>query len=313
MKIKSRRKAVSRTAKALFCSSFRRPSWTTSKTKATDHISPTTEPSRLESLPAELRSQILSSLASLDDLKAAVQASPVLYQQYRADRKPILDRVLRTTLGEHVFVDAFAAQKSARFEPPPYLAAHLAAQLFMHTYQEHRAQPSLVANECTNTDVVGMASFYWSTVVPLMQEIPQRLLHHLDPSLQPCGLSGVERERLLRALYRFQMWCNLYGTRPGAAAGSKSVHPIEVLMYFFQVFEPWEIEEISCIHTLLMDMYDHIFVGLKLHFHELPSRGPDVWAPRAWATSNLGNSPDIIDQFRKRAPSRPDLQALVRS
>ncbi|KAK3295339.1 uncharacterized protein B0H64DRAFT_459470 [Chaetomium fimeti] len=298
MEVKAKRKAISHRTRALLCFTGRLR--TTSKVEVANHDYHTTEPSRLESLPAELRTLLLSSLASLNDLKAATHASPVLYHQYRADRKQILGRVLRCTLGEKVFVDAYAVQKSTRLEYPPYLAAHLTAQAFMDTYQEHRAQPSIIAGECAAADVMGMATFYWSTVGPLMQKIPQKLLHNLDPSLQLGHLSRVEEERILRALYRFEMWCNLYGTKPGAAAGSQSVQPIEMLMYFFQVFEPWEIEEISCIHALLMDMYDHIFVDLKLPLHHLPNRLIDVWSPRAWVTTDLSDSPYAIDQFRHR-------------
>ncbi|KAH6838509.1 hypothetical protein B0I37DRAFT_387065 [Chaetomium sp. MPI-CAGE-AT-0009] len=298
MKINGKRKAVYRTAKTLFC--FAGSLQTTSKIEVANHGS-TIQLSRLESLPTELRSHILSSLASLDDLKATAHASPIFYHQYRADRKQILDCILRSTLGDRVFVDAYAVQKSVRLEHPPHLTPSLAARTFMDTYQKHRSQPSTIASECTAADIVGMATFYWSTVGPLMQEIPQRLLHNLDPSLQIGHLSGVERERLLRALYRFQMWCNLYGTDPGAVAGSRSVQPIEMLMHFFRVFEPWEIEEISCIHALFMDMYDHIFVHLKLLLHQLTDhRAVDVWEPRAWVTTDLRDSPFGMDQFRLR-------------
>ncbi|EAQ91576.1 hypothetical protein CHGG_03511 [Chaetomium globosum CBS 148.51] len=82
------------------------------KAEAANHR-PTTEvsrTSRLESLPAELTSQILTSLASLDDPKA--DASPVLSQNHRADRNPpMLDCVFRTTLGGNVVVDAFLTQR----------------------------------------------------------------------------------------------------------------------------------------------------------------------------------------------------------
>lgn len=223
----------------------------------------TTPSSRLECLPAELRCQILSSFSNLDDLKSTAHASPVLYQQYRADRKIILDSVLRQTLGDKVFVDAYAVQKSLPLEGPAELPVNLGVQFFMMEYQKHYSGPSLISSECTVEDLIGMAAFYTSTIKPLLVSIPAMLLRNLNRSLQLGSLSSTERTRITRALYRFQMWCNLYGTSDIAAARDWPLDPFDMLMYFFEVFQPWEIEEISCIHTFFMDMYDRIFVDVR--------------------------------------------------
>lgn len=223
----------------------------------------TTPSSRLECLPAELRCQILSSFSNLDDLKSTAHASPVLYQQYRADRKIILDSVLRQTLGDKVFVDAYAVQKSLPLEGPAELPVNLGVQFFMMEYQKHYSGPSLISSECTVEDLIGMAAFYTSTIKPLLVSIPAMLLRNLNRSLQLGSLSSTERTRITRALYRFQMWCNLYGTSDIAAARDWPLDPFDMLMYFFEIFHPWEIEEISCIHTFFMEMYDRIFVDIR--------------------------------------------------
>ncbi len=242
-----------------------------------------TPSANLESLPPELRCQILSSLPTLDDLKSAVYASPVLYQQYRQDRKPILDSVLRRTLGDKVVVDAYAVQKSAPMERPPYLAADLAIQVFMMEYQEYYTNPSVVSGACAVGDLIGMAAFYSSTIQPLLQRVPAMLLRNLDRSLQPGPLSKTEQARILRALYRFQLWCNLHGTSDIAAARDRAVDPVDMLKYFFEVFEPWETEEISCIHELFLDLYDRIFAKIRWDFDRHSIR---------FVNSPLGDKPD---------------------
>ena len=223
-------------------------------------------PAKLESLPPELRCQILSSLPTLDDLKSAVHASPVLYQQYIADRKPILNSVLRHTLGDKVFVDAYAVQKSTGMERPPNLPADLAVQVFMMECREHYANPAIISGVCVAGDLIGMAAFYTSTIQPLLQRVPAMFLRNLDRSLQTGCLSKTERVRMLRALYRFQLWCNLHGTSDIAVTRDRAVDRVDMLMYFFEVFEPWESEEISCIHELFLDVYDRIFVKIRWDF-----------------------------------------------
>ena len=251
-------------------------------------------PTKLESLPPELRCQILSALPTLDDLKSAVHALPVLYQQYRQDRKQILDSVLRHTLGDKVFVDAYAVQKSAPMELPPCLAVDLAVQVFMMEYQEHYVNPSIISGRSVVGDLIGMAAFYSSTIQPLFQRVPAILLRNLDRSLQPGHLSKTERARILRALYRFQLWCNLHGTSDIAAARDRAVDPLDMLKYFFEVFEPWETEEISRIHELFLDLYDRIFVKIRWDFDRHSIRFVDAPpADRPDGSIDLGH-----DQYR---------------
>jgi hypothetical protein len=245
----------------------------------------------LETLPPELRCRILSALATLDDLKSAVRASPVLYQQYRADRKSILGSVLRHTLGDQVFVDAYAVQTSAPLVRPPYLAAHLAVQLCMTEYQTNRKNPSLVSRECVVGDLVGMAAFYTFTVKPLMEGgIPRLLLCNLKREAQLGFLSATERTRILRAMYRFQLWCNLYGTGELATTRIWGVDPFDMLLYFFEVFEPWEAEEISCIHKIFMGIYHWVFKwdvdGDSIRF--VDSYGVERLIPLSQPLDNIG-------------------------
>jgi hypothetical protein len=127
-------------------------------------------------------------------------------------------------------------------------------------------------------ELVGIAAFYSFTIQRLLALVPDRLLRNLDRSLTVDDLgrlSLVERTRLIRALYRFQLWCNLYGTREGAACRDFTVDHYDMLVYFFEVFRPWEIEEISCIHALFVDRYDLVFADIRWDLHEHSIRFAD--------------------------------------
>ncbi|KHN97566.1 uncharacterized protein MAM_04581 [Metarhizium album ARSEF 1941] len=65
----------------------------------------------LESLPAEIRRQLLSTL-KFEELRALVLASSVLHRQYLRDRRYLLCKCLETTLYGAV-VDAFAVYQSS--------------------------------------------------------------------------------------------------------------------------------------------------------------------------------------------------------
>ena len=90
-----------------------------------------------------------------------------------------------------------------------------------------------------------MAGFYSSIIRPLLLEFSELLLRKLDTSPEG-GLSKTERVRFLRALHRFQVWCNLFGIGNDARSESCKVCRIEMLR-FFGILSPWEMEEISCV------------------------------------------------------------------
>lgn len=84
---------------------------------ANDHHGPA--PS-FEGLPPEIRLSIVESGLCVEDLRAAVRASPALHRQYRlADRRPMLRSALDTSLGPAV-VDMWAVHITGKidFGPP---------------------------------------------------------------------------------------------------------------------------------------------------------------------------------------------------
>lgn len=241
--------------------------------------SPPPSPSRLESLPAELRSQLLAALTDVQDLRATIRASPVLHQQYRQDRRRVLDSVLRNTLGDRVFVDACTVQLTVpRVNPPPGFARPLpgtrakVVRACMEGYAEFVADPAILSDFCGTADFIAMAAFYLATIVPLREKLRRALLRNLHPApREKKPLSRMEQTRLTRALYRFQLWCHVYGTppdRPVMPGGEyDAMDPSDVLGVFFEMFPPWEIEEISCIDRFFREKYERVFARIRWDVH----------------------------------------------
>ncbi|KAL2128473.1 hypothetical protein VTI74DRAFT_9125 [Chaetomium olivicolor] len=172
-------------------------------------------PSTRETLPAELRHQILS-VSDIKNLKALVFASPIFHQQYLLDRKTLLRRALKSALGS-ALADVYAVQHmSASLYEPGHAVQQKTLGLFMDNYvTPHSASPDqLLAEVTTEEDLAAIAGFYSCLARLLLEQCAAIFLRRLDASLRVGNLSGTERTRLLRALYCFQLCCNLLGVGP---------------------------------------------------------------------------------------------------
>lgn len=231
-------------------------------------------PITLESLPAELRHNIISLVLDIEDLKALVLASPVFHKQYLLDRKAFLRRALKAALG-NVLVDAYAVHTSTLLRKQQQQPGHSLHQLeestvrlCMDNYVALRSvsPDQLFAAEVaiTEDDLATMASFYCSLARPLVEQCAALFLRHLDASPLRVGrLSRTERTRLLRALYRFQLYCNLFGVGPRGYTERPPLPMTEILPFFFCVFRPWEIEEIHCIYVIIREKYEAVFDAIR--------------------------------------------------
>ncbi|KAH6842393.1 hypothetical protein B0I37DRAFT_345361 [Chaetomium sp. MPI-CAGE-AT-0009] len=230
---------------------------------------PVALPITLETLPPELRHLILGSIDNLEDLKTLVFASPVYHQQYLHSRRWFLRRTLQTTLGNgNVLADAYAAHTSGSLHEKGFESViHPDTfRLFMDQYIAHRSvDPEKLWAEAaaTEEDLAEMAAFYLAVARPLLQPCASLFLTHLNSSLAVGRLSRAERTRLLRALYRYQTYCNIFGMRPGGDDKPFDLPNEERLVSFFGLFSPWEVEEICCIYILVRNKYEDIFDAIQ--------------------------------------------------
>jgi hypothetical protein len=133
----------------------------------------------------------------------------------------------------------------------------------MEEYDELRcsAPGTVFARWGSIDDLAAIASFYLTVALPLVLECAPRFIANLDPETPPRlgALGTTERTRLLRALYRFQIFQNLYGS----PEPDDRFRVAEVMTTFFDLFRPWEIEEVNCINHLVRDKYDAVFDDIK--------------------------------------------------
>ncbi len=162
-------------------------------------------------------------------------------------------------------VDAYAVLMSGALYdtlPPPQELGVAALRQFLDEYATLRAAaPELILEEfCTEKDLLAMAALYCSVARPVVRECAARFLERLEPLGEVRELSPTEEGRLLRALYRFQLYCNLFG--PGLEGymfrtACKLWFEYHLDM-FFCLFKPWEIEEVWCIYVLFRGVYTNL-------------------------------------------------------
>ncbi|RTE81563.1 hypothetical protein BHE90_003871 [Fusarium euwallaceae] len=211
------------------------------------------ELSRLEHLPPELRRSILTIL-DLNQLKALIRSSPTLYQQYRYDRRRILDSALHKTLGP-VAIDAYAAHltSTAKFD---YSHPDATVPEFLKDYHRLRSSPdsSSWGKNPTENEMSDLAMFHLSFIQPLTEKYKNWAMTNIangfeeqKRAVHTSPLSSTEQFRIMRALYRFQLWCHLL-----AIPRFYNIDLVGVPYMFLSLYEPWEVEEIRSVYLFAM-------------------------------------------------------------
>ncbi|PYI00312.1 hypothetical protein BO78DRAFT_293494, partial [Aspergillus sclerotiicarbonarius CBS 121057] len=267
---------------------------------------------QLESLPAEIRIEILSIL-ELESLASLVRASPVYHQQYLLGRKHLLFQYLEATLGD-IFVEACAVYTSGskgfsearnKDNVPQFLSSLGERRFLSH---------SSLKDELTLDDVVNMVTFHRLVIQPLVRHYADWALKNLAKELESANkksskpLSIVEEARIMRALYRVQLCCNLFSLGPHQIDPSSlsprlEFEPTDTLEMLEGLFEPWELEEISCINAFAenkcIEVLEDICWELNSPWGRTFNFRRGKWALNADSlTSRFEDTPDVFFLMR---------------
>ncbi|KAK3940186.1 hypothetical protein QBC46DRAFT_435200 [Diplogelasinospora grovesii] len=132
---------------------------------------------------------------------------------------------------------------------------------------------SLLSEQLTEADAVGMTNFYFSVMRRLVRIYSRwaqpthrsldynKAVHDFYFDIYLYGVSRSEEIRMLRALYRFQLSCNLFGATHEWSRDREMPHwdDRDIRELFFDNFEPWEVEEWMCIYFFLEHGYIRTF------------------------------------------------------
>lgn len=223
----------------------------------------------LEYFPAEIRRHLLSTL-EYEGLKALAHASPVYHQQYLLDRQYLLCRCLETALGCNFF-DACVVFQSG-------LASFLETRTqekiiqFLDSYQNYRYSPHFL-KVLTLDEIISIITFHFSIIKPLAWYYTGWAMDNLSKETKNpqnhWPLSITVEARLVRALYRFQLYCNLFGvSRYPFFQRALRIRPVDFLGLFLNIYEPWEAEDFLCVHMFVTKKFNQVFDDIAWDVHQ---------------------------------------------
>lgn len=219
----------------------------------------------LEELPYDVRHSILSSVPTIADLLAFIQASPVFYRDYSLEPEKWLYHCLGLELG-HTIIDAITVHLANTFASRlHYTLDEIQRTLedmrqFISSYHLRILSPIRPKSVLPNkTGIVSIVAFHCTVVMPLVSRFMEWTQGHFEGLSLSDGLSHTEMKRILRGFYRYQLFCKVFGVNGRII---ETIQPYvsadEKLELFLGIYEPWETEEILCIHDFVDDKYQRV-------------------------------------------------------
>ncbi|KAM5349457.1 hypothetical protein ACJ41O_005962 [Fusarium nematophilum] len=216
----------------------------------------------MQRLPLEISKLILSELDDFSSLPSSILSCHALHSAFTSDPSGIATQVLVNQVGIYILPEAIAAFESSRLRPQSKVqdALDLTAQHF-----DARATPSISA---TPAEAASFAQLdvYVRNLARLFANdclakspTPEGEGGDAGPSSSPAP-TPTETDRIRRALYRFEAFCNLCRrVRPSVPI------PNERLDEFCKRFSPCENEQLACIQDFLFRLASPAFNELAAH------------------------------------------------
>lgn len=234
----------------------------------------------IENLPVEIQRQIMLCLPTLGSLGAIIRASPIFYSLFQSEPKNFIGNCLINILGD-TFLDACTARAAMQddFQKERRDAMKLGHEAsviwpFLESYRKKVQQ--LPCNSWIHSislpEALEMAMFHSSTVEPLVEKYVSWALANLGTSAKPTSLSRTERMRIQRAMYRFQIVCDVFGNKLEDGNVSEQRPRQLGCLRFLSSYEPWEIEEILCINTFFQEQYQKRLLEVSDDLNSIPWR-----------------------------------------
>jgi hypothetical protein len=225
--------------------------------------------SHLDQLPAELKVIILRHCPDITTLKALTLSSPSYHVAYLEQRRLILSNVLHNALPPSLFFEAYSVFEAKRFQQDEGSISRVSEiKSFLLDYHEARKSGNFPSAPLDLEALLPMAQFNIK-VEAIVKHYYQPILTTNPVSKEPQpsdgAISRTELSRLYRGLYRFELFCLMFGERKydlevdddwGIWARGFSVLTISRL--FLSKLAAWEVEEVVCIGKYILDTYDRI-------------------------------------------------------
>lgn len=217
-------------------------------------VSQSASSSSIEELPEEIRSTILSSLPDLHSLAQAALSCRALNSAYKRYESRVIKDILINYVGPEVLPEADIVLRCC----PPYPNSHVAESTplsikqandiidFNENFLRALERPQLRSMKWTMHEALAMSNLH-----SVVREFTDRFIRNcslssyvqLEKSLHSQAPTPKERSRIMRALYRFELFCRL--------SSGLDDRIFDCLPAFPSAFTPLEHAQLGCIHDFL--------------------------------------------------------------
>lgn len=201
-----------------------------------------TTASFLEKFPSELKQEILSALPDVVSLRSAALSCPPFYHALIDAERLITTRVLKNQFKVDVLPEAIAALKSSQSQP-------WTRQRVCDFVDEHLQCRMAPPDSWTLSEALRLSTLYCCVQYFTGKFVGEMFnassaFAYIDAPPAWWPLSPNETNRVQRAFYRFEIYCNLF-------RGSQRFDVREQRDLFFFKFSHWENEQLACLHDYL--------------------------------------------------------------
>lgn len=216
----------------------------------------------IQQMPLHLVVLILSRLNTMQTLGSAILSNSLFYSAYKEDTKRIVRSIIREQIGTYLLRYAANAYEASHVDRQDRWAV---AELKGWDMREKRLQEWLMEWEQEPSSTSAAVAASLSRTHTLVRYFGHRFLEDTSPlasefygaasshagSRRP---SRTERYRVYRALYRFQIYCNLgfrteQDLQPNSEWAGIFRHARSAML--FGEFSPWLNEQLACMHDYL--------------------------------------------------------------
>jgi hypothetical protein len=198
----------------------------------------------MERLPLILKQEVMCALHDAPSLRSTALCCSAFYNAFVSAEGLITANVIRNQIKGDLMPEAAAALESSRLEP--WTRQRILGFMDQHFYS--RRPP---ANRWTAPEAFAIGKLH-SCVEKFTADFVAEMLRKTsalgcaDDPPPSWPASRAETDRIQRAFYRFEVYCNLFRDRKQTLFKHHERGDL-----FFSKFAPWENEQLACVHDFL--------------------------------------------------------------
>lgn len=248
-------------------------------------------------MPVELRICILDNIPDFETLRSLVHASPAYHQTYVTAQREILQGLVHRHHDPLSNVEALTAVRS--FSISAQMTNHSEMVIALLDRRRRAEEIQHLTASLAPTEPIDLketvkllrmqriANFFLQDYCRTAPAPPWMDSIKWSAEILPIQLSDRETSRFLRAFYRLQIYCNLFGGReihseeyfPNHRSLKKPIIA-DAFSYdeqwdmFFATMPLWEVEEIACVWVYFRNQWTKVFEEVAPYLsRDAPRRG----------------------------------------